>query len=155
MRIIKIAAAAIVAVLVAQWALTTPPAPSPASSVQPALPPSGLVTETRDPVVAAFARKATNLGMDIEGRVVRVLSDDRDGSRHQRFILRTFSGHTVLVAHNIDLAPRLEGLKQGDRVSVRGEYEWNPEGGVVHWTHRDPGGTHAPGYIDWNGRRFE
>ena len=93
--------------------------------------------------------------MDIEGRVSRILPDDRDGSRHQRFILRTFSWHTVLVAHNIDLAPRLEGLKEGDRVSLRGEYEWNPEGGVVHWTHRDPGGMHTPGYIDWNGRRFE
>ncbi|QOY51204.1 DUF3465 domain-containing protein [Candidatus Sulfurimonas baltica] len=40
------------------------------------------------------------------GDVIRVLSDDNTGSRHQRFIIRLSSGQTLLIAHNIDLAPK-------------------------------------------------
>ena len=75
--------------------------------------------------------------------MIRMLSDDNDGSRHQRFILRIASGESLLIAHNIDLAPRVAGLKAGDTVSFYGEYEWNDRGGVIHWTHHDPRGAHA------------
>lgn len=93
--------------------------------------------------------------VSVEGTVTRLLADDWEGSPHQRFVVRTASGRTLLVAHNLDLAPRLEGLREGDRVSLRGEYTWNDKGGVIHWTHRDPGGRHAAGYIDWKGRRYQ
>ena len=89
------------------------------------------------------------------GVVTRILADDRDGSRHQRFILRLDGGDTLLIAHNIDLAPRLEGLAVGDRVRASGEFAWNPRGGTLHWTHRDPQGRHVPGYIEWRGRRYQ
>ncbi len=88
------------------------------------------------------------------GKVVRVLSDDNDGSRHQRFIVELESGNTVLVAHNIDLAPRVSSLKLGDFVSFYGEYEWNQRGGVIHWTHDDPQGRHVTGWIEHNGKRY-
>lgn len=93
--------------------------------------------------------------LNTSGVVVRVLADDRDGSRHQRFIIREDSGETLLIAHNIDLAPRLEGLRVGDRVRIAGEFVWNPRGGTVHWTHHDPQGRHVPGYIEWRGRRYQ
>lgn len=89
------------------------------------------------------------------GVVTRVLSDDDDGSRHQRFILRLGSGQTLLVAHNIDLAPRIDGLREGDTVEYSGEYQWNPKGGVVHWTHRDPSGQHVAGWLKHDGRVFQ
>jgi hypothetical protein len=57
-----------------------------------------------------------------------------NGSRHQRFILELGSGQTLLVAHNIDLAPRLPALAVGETVDFNGVYEWTPEGGVIHWT---------------------
>lgn len=91
----------------------------------------------------------------VSGVVVRTLTDDRDGSRHQRFIIRLNSGETLLIAHNIDLAPRLDGLAVGETVRVSGEYAWNPRGGTLHWTHRDPRGRHVPGYIEWRGRRYQ
>jgi hypothetical protein len=75
-----------------------------------------------------------------------VLSDDNQGSRHQRFILKLESGHTVLVAHNIDLADRVP-LTRGDVVTLRGRYEWNDRGGVIHWTHHDPEGRGPGGWI--------
>ena len=89
------------------------------------------------------------------GIVERVLRDDDDGSRHQRFILRLPSGQTVLVAHNIDLAPRIAGLQVGDTVEFDGEFEWNEQGGVVHWTHHDPRGVHAPGWLRHGGRTYQ
>jgi hypothetical protein len=89
------------------------------------------------------------------GVVVRILPDDDEGSRHQRFILRLPSGQTVLVAHNIDLAPRIDDLKKGDVVEYSGEYVWNPKGGVLHWTHRDPSGRHVAGWLRHDGRTYQ
>lgn len=89
------------------------------------------------------------------GTVDRVLSDDNDGSRHQRFILRLPSGRSVLVAHNIDLAPRIRSIAQGDSVSFYGQFETNDRGGVIHWTHRDPQGRHVDGWLEHNGRRYQ
>ncbi len=102
----------------------------------------------------AFEDRASGRMLRVAGRVVRTLADDRDGSRHQRFIIETDGGQTLLVAHNIDLAPRLEGLKAGESVSLYGEYEWNEQGGIMHWTHHDPAGRHHAGYIEWQGRKY-
>lgn len=99
--------------------------------------------------------EASGTQLRVGGRVQRLLADDRDGSPHQRFIIATDSGITLLIAHNIALAPRLDGIAVGDRVEVYGEYEWNDKGGVVHWTHKDPRGDHVAGYIQWRGRRYQ
>lgn len=89
------------------------------------------------------------------GVVIKILSDDNEGSRHQRFILRLPSGQTLLVAHNIDLAPRIANLSAGDRVEYKGEFEANDKGGVVHWTHRDPANRHVSGWLKHDGRLFQ
>lgn len=107
------------------------------------------------PIAAAFAARQSNVPVQGHGTVTRVLADDLDGSRHQRFILRVESGHTVLVAHNIDLAPRIADLRTGDTVEFQGEYEWNESGGVIHWTHHDPAGQHPAGWLRHNGERYE
>lgn len=103
----------------------------------------------------AFEARASGRMLLARGRVVRTLADDRDGSPHQRFIFATDSGQTLLVAHNLDLAPRLDGLKAGEEVTVLGEYEWNDQGGIMHWTHDDPAGRHEAGYIEWRGRKYQ
>ncbi|RBW63727.1 hypothetical protein DS893_17570 [Vibrionales bacterium C3R12] len=88
------------------------------------------------------------------GAVIRILADDNKGSRHQKFILRLDNRQTILVAHNIDLAPRIPNLKVGDSVSFNGEYEWNSKGGVIHWTHRDPRNNHVHGWLKHNGQVY-
>ena len=106
-----------------------------------------------DAIVAAFEARRSDQWVQSGGIVERTLGDDNEGSRHQRFILRLRNGHTVLVAHNIDLAPRVP-LSRGDRVAFRGEYEWNDRGGVIHWTHHDPQGRIDGGWLEFDGKTF-
>ena len=60
---------------------------------------------------------------------------------------------TLLIAHNIDLADRIP-LGMGDRVHVRGMYEWNELGGLVHWTHHDPHGVEDGGWVRYRTRKY-
>ncbi|PIE25517.1 MAG: hypothetical protein CSA62_01015 [Planctomycetota bacterium] len=129
------------------------PALAPAPDEKSKADPPGLLRGAAA-IERAFARRQSDLIVEVEARVKHVLPDDNDGSRHQRFILTLPGGRTVLVAHNIDLAPRVPGLSKGDRVVVRGEYEWSEKGGVLHWTHHDPRGRHPEGWIEHEGKRY-
>lgn len=114
--------------------------------------------DTANPSAAielAFANRRSDVFVTGEGRVARTLADDTDGARHQRFIVELASGHTVLIAHNIDLAPRIVDLRRGQPIAFRGEYEWNDLGGVVHWTHHDPDGVRPGGWIEYSDRKYE
>ncbi len=102
-------------------------------------------------IEAAFRHQRHNVRVRGHGIVMRVLADDLKGSRHQRFQVELSSGHTLLIAHNIDLAPRIQRLKKGDRVEFSGEYEYNPKGGIIHWTHHDPKNRHPGGWIKHQG----
>lgn len=88
------------------------------------------------------------------GLVRRLIQDDNNGARHQRFILDLRNGQSLLMAHNLDLAERVPaGL--GDRVGFRGMYEWNELGGLVHWTHHDPLGIEDGGFIRYRGKVYK
>jgi hypothetical protein len=103
----------------------------------------------------AFEGKLSDLQVTGKGTVTKVLPDDENGARHQRFILQLPVGITVLVAHNIDLAPRIPDIKVGDMVAFNGEYEWNSQGGVIHWTHHDPRGQHEAGWLRHEGATYQ
>lgn len=106
-------------------------------------------------ITDAYQNQLSDVQVSGSGIVSRILKDDNKGRRHQRFILRLSSGQTLLIAHNIDLAPKINTLKKGDVVQFFGEYEWDSKGGVVHWTHHDPGGRHVDGWLKYNGRKYE
>ena len=103
----------------------------------------------------AFATGASGIQVEGEGTVIRVLPDDLNGSRHQRFIVQLASGQTLLLTHNIDIASRIDGLEVGDGVRFNGEYVWNEKGGVIHWTHHDPRGRHVAGWVIHNGKTYK
>lgn len=103
----------------------------------------------------AFKDKRSDVIGEGEGRVIKLLPDDLKGSRHQKFLMKLESGLTLLVAHNIDLAPRVNSLREGDMIRFKGEYEWTEKGGVVHWTHHDPAKRHPGGWLELNGKRYE
>ena len=112
-------------------------------------------SDTSSVLAQAFDNRQSNVQVKGAGEVSRVLSDDNDGSRYQRFILKLEFGQTLLVAHNIDLAPRISSLSVGDSVEFFGEYEWNSKGGVIHWTHHDSQGAHVSGWLKHDGRTYK
>ena len=103
----------------------------------------------------AFDNKISDLQVGGSGKVIKILPDDNKGSRHQRFIIKLSSNQTLLIAHNIDLAPKINNLKVGDHINFYGEYEWNSNGGVVHWTHHDPNDRHEGGWLNHGGRLYQ
>lgn len=127
---------------------STPPASPPTTST-PTLPSSD------SQLHRAFEQHLSNIPVEGEGVVSRVLADDNDGDRHQRFIVELPSGQTVLILHNLDLTRRIAGLSEGDKVSFSGEYIWNEKGGKIHWTHRDPRQRHRAGWIRHNGVLYQ
>jgi hypothetical protein len=100
-----------------------------------------------------YKKNASGRWIEDRGFVKRLLSDDHEGSRHQRFILVLPSRQSLLIAHNIDLAQRIP-LGLGDRVQFRGMYEWNELGGLVHWTHHDPHGIEDGGWIRYRRKTY-
>ncbi|MDR7656501.1 DUF3465 domain-containing protein [Acinetobacter junii] len=106
-------------------------------------------------IMQAYQQQLSNIQVQSKGEVKAILADDNDGSRHQKMILKLENGLTVLVAHNIDLAPRVEGLRKGEIVEFYGEYEYSPKGGVIHWTHHDPQGKHVDGWLKYQGKSYQ
>lgn len=106
-------------------------------------------------IAQLYQNKVSDIQVQLSGKVTRLLADDLKGSRHQRFIITLDNNHTLLVAHNIDLAPRLDNLQIGDIVTVYGEYEWNEKGGVIHWTHHDPANRHPHGWIRHSNQLYQ
>lgn len=106
-------------------------------------------------IAQAYQQKRSNVQVQANGVVKAVLTDDQEGSRHQKFILLLNNGLTVLVAHNIDLAPRIHDLKKGDTVEFFGEYEYSEQGGVMHWTHHDPQKQHVDGWLKHQGQIYQ
>jgi hypothetical protein len=112
-------------------------------------------SETANALQEAFELRLSDVQVEGQGEVVRVLRDDNEGSRHQKMIVRVAGEQTVLISHNIDLAPRVRDLKRGDTIQFYGEYEWNTQGGVIHWTHHDPAGQHVGGWLKHKGQTYQ
>lgn len=106
------------------------------------------------PLAELFEQQQSDVQIEVSGTVIRLLPDDLKGSRHQRFIIEA-EQISLLIAHNIDLAPKIKDLNVGDEISIYGEYEWNNKGGVIHWTHHDPANKHIGGWIRHNGNQYQ
>lgn len=125
-------------------------------SIKSFLPFSASELSTSDKALQnAFKNKFNDFQVGGSGKVIKILPDDNQGSRHQRFIITLDSAQTLLIAHNIDLAPKIKNLKVGDHVNFYGVYEWNEKGGVVHWTHHDPNNRHEAGWLNHGGKLYQ
>ncbi len=106
-------------------------------------------------IAAAYANRDSNISVIVKGTVTRILSDDTIGDIHQRFIIQLSNGQTVLIVHNIDVSTRINGIVIGSTLYVHGDYLWNSQGGLIHWTHRDPNGKHENGWIVFKNEKYE
>jgi hypothetical protein len=106
-------------------------------------------------VERAYAQHLSSLEVTAEGAVTRLLSDDTGPSgTHQRFIVQLAgSTQTLLIDNNVDIGKRVP-VAAGDGVVVHGEYVWNDQGGLIHFTHHDPAHTHEDGWIELRGMRY-
>ena len=116
-------------------------------------PSPGPAPESSDDLSTIIRSKRSNVLVEAAGTVSKTLPDDNEGARHQRFLVRV-DKDTVLIAHNLDLAPRVP-VKEGDVVRFKGEFEWNDRGGVMHWTHHDPARRRPGGWVELRGKRYE
>lgn len=114
---------------------------------------SGLAKEDNAALKQAFAQKQSHVWLEGNGIVKKLLPDDTKGAKHQRFLVAIAPEQTLLFAHNIDLAQRAD-VNVGDQVQFKGEYIYNPKGGIMHWTHHDPNGKQG-GWIKVNGQTYE
>ena len=106
-------------------------------------------------IARLFEQQQSDVAVQGIGRIVKELADDNNGSRHQRILLKLPDGLSILIAHNIDLAPRVNNIQAGDSIEFKGEYAWNAKGGVVHWTHHDPNGRHPDGWLKHQNRTYQ
>lgn len=155
-RLRRLAAAA--AVMLLAWVVRQVGFDSGAESISAPPPPNRSAPNDAsagtERIEEAFARRESGVLVTLDAIVVKTLRDDLEGDRHQRFLIRLPSERKLLVAHNIDLAERV-AVAAGDPIRLRGQFEWNERGGVLHWTHRAPRGDHPGGWIEVRGRRIE
>jgi len=138
----------------------TPTSPTPravAAGTAPALPRATETPSLSDnaAIMRAFTSHARDVRVDGSGSVSRVLPDDNQGERHQRFLVQLPTGQSILIVHNIDIAPRVDNLRVGDEVEFEGEYVYNDRCGLVHWTHHDPSARHRAGWVKHAGHVYQ
>ena len=103
----------------------------------------------------AFARRISDIQVEGEGTISKLLPNDTGGIRHQKMIIALNSGQSILLAHNIDLAGKIDPIRLGDSIAFKGEYVWSEKGGLVHWTHHDPKGHHVGGWLKYNQKIYQ
>lgn len=113
----------------------------------------GLSLDDASLISQAYSDRVSNIMVETEA-VVRALKPNLDDiERHQNFVIELENGHQLEVLHNLDLA-RGVPVKPGAIIRLRGEYDWTPRGGVIHWTHNDPAGEREGGWIEYQGRKY-
>jgi hypothetical protein len=103
-----------------------------------------------------YAEHRSTVEVTAEGAVTSVLADDSGPSgTHQRFIIRLAGAtQTVLVDNNVTIGQRVP-VAPADDVVVHGEYIWNDQGGLIHFTHHDPAPAREGGWIELKGVRYQ
>lgn len=103
----------------------------------------------------ALQNKAQDQLLVVVGWVTEILPDEqRDVVSYQRFVVRLTNRKPLLIEHNLQIAPRVEGLKTGSELLIRGRYFWNEQGGVLRQTHHDPEQKQPDGWIRFKHKNY-
>lgn len=101
----------------------------------------------------AFQARESNVWVETPARVTRLWPDLIDLGHYQEFRIELENGHVLRVMHDLKHAQRVP-FAVGSQIRLRGEYDWTPEGGVIHWTHHDVSGERDGGWILYEGRKY-
>jgi hypothetical protein len=103
-----------------------------------------------------YGSQATNQEVIAHGRVGEILGTrpGRSGS-HEGFLLKLDGDCdlTLKVETNVSITGPVP-IHRGEIVIVKGEYVYDPLGGILHWTHHDPEGRHVAGYVVSDGKTY-
>lgn len=90
-----------------------------------------------------------------QAKVVKVLEDDQEDIKHQKWLVRLPSNHTLLAIYNIDYYERVP-IQEGDEISLAGELGHNDQTGkpFIHWLHLDDTGKRPYGYVKLKGKYY-
>ncbi len=95
-------------------------------------------------VSEAFRRHQSGNWLSLTASVDRLLPDSTSLHTEQRFIVRCGNGQTVLIDNDVGVGQRVP-VVVGVAITLRGQFIWNDEGGLVHYTHH--GGPNNGGWI--------
>ncbi|NUN05797.1 MAG: DUF3465 domain-containing protein [Bdellovibrio sp.] len=85
--------------------------------------------------------------------VTKVLPNDEDGRKHQKWMVRLSNGNTMQAVYNSDMCPEVP-VKVGDVIAMGGMFLWTNSGPMLHWLHHDPRGNRPDGYVYVNGKYY-
>ena len=110
-------------------------------------------------VYDAWANRRSHVEVTASGSVAQIFGTRRGPSGvHEGFLLHLRGsagrGLTVRVEDNVGLTGPIP-LTEGHDVEVRGEYVYDPRGGLIHDTHLDPRGHHDGGYVRVGGKVYQ
>jgi hypothetical protein len=101
-------------------------------------------------VATGFRERENGNWLTVSATVTRLLPDSYGRFQHQRFIARCPSGQTILIVNDVSIGQRVP-VAVGQRVVVRGQYVWNEQGGLIHFTHHGDG---SGGWILYQGHVY-
>jgi hypothetical protein len=107
----------------------------------------------QDLINAVSNRRKVNF-VEGDGMVVtKVLPEDNDGLRHQKWMVRLSNGASLQAVYNSDMCPHVP-IREGDVVAMGGMFLWTNQGPMIHWLHHDPRGHRPDGYVKVNGKFY-
>jgi hypothetical protein len=108
-------------------------------------------------VCSLYASGSSGVEVIAQGTVLGVLGTNEGPSgEHEGFLLGLKQDCDLMlrVETNVDITGPVP-VQDGQVVTVKGQFEDDAEGGVIHWTHHDPSGRHVAGYVEIAGKLYQ
>jgi hypothetical protein len=108
-------------------------------------------------VCSLYASGSSGVEVIAQGTVLGILGMHNGPSgEHEGFFLKLNQECDLMlrVETNVDITGPVP-IQNGETVTVKGQFEDDAEGGVIHWTHHDPRGRHVSGYVEANGKLYQ
>ena len=108
-------------------------------------------------ICGLYASGASDVEVIGQGSVLAILGTRNGPSGvHEGFLLKLTGGCDLMVRveTNVGITGPLP-LHPGETATVKGVFDDDADGGVIHWTHHDPSGRHIAGYVEAGGKIYQ